>query len=80
MENASDVHDAPGVFLYTDPSLAPLLDRRRRFKAVMVVLGAMIQHGVSLSRSVELSAQWNRILAFGPLYPVTIDDPSAVRG
>ena len=78
--NASDVHDAAGVFLYRDSSLAPLLGMRRRFKAVMVVLGAMIQCGVSLSRSVELAAQWDRTLAVGPLYPVTIDDLSAVRG
>ena len=40
----------------------------------------MIQYGVSLSRSVELTAQWDRILAVGPLYPVTIDDLSVVRG
>ena len=78
--NASDVHDAADVFVYRDSSLAPLLDMRRRFKAVMVVLGAMIQYGVSLSRSVGLTAQWDRILAAGPLYPVTIDDLSAVRG
>ena len=59
---------------------APLLHMRRRFKAVMVVLGAMIQYGVSLSRSVEITAQWDKILAVGPWYPVTIDDLSAVRG
>ena len=53
---------------------------RRRFKAVMDVLGAMVRYGVSLARSVELTAQWNRILAAGPLYPVTFDDLSAVRG
>ena len=78
--NAADARDAADVFLYRDSSIAPLLDMRRRFKAVMVVLGAMIQYGVSLSRSVELTAQWDRILAVGPLYPVTIDDLSAVRG
>ena len=43
-------------------------------------LSAMIRSGVSLSRSVELTAQWDRILAIGPLYPVTIDDLSVVRG
>ena len=53
---------------------------RRRFKAVMDVLGAMIRYGVSLARSVELTDQWDRILAAGPLYPVTRDDLSAVRG
>ena len=57
-----------------------LLDMRHRFKAVMVVLGVMVQYGVSLSRSVQLTAQWDRILAVGPLYPVTIDDLSVVRG
>ena len=78
--NASDVHDAADVLLYRDSSIAPLLDMRRRFKAMMDVLGAMIHFGVSLSRSVELTAQWDRILADGPLYPVTVDDLSMDRG
>ena len=54
--NAADAHDAADVFLYRDSSIAPLLDMKRRFKAVMNVLGAMIQYGVSLARSVEQSA------------------------
>ena len=45
----------------------------------MNVLVAMLQYGVSLARSVELTTQWDRILAAGPLYPVTLDDLSAVR-
>ena len=53
---------------------------RRRFKAVMDVLDAMIRCGVSLSRSVELTAQWDQILALGPIYPVTRDDLSVGRG
>ena len=40
----------------------------------------MIQYGVSLARSVELTAQWNRILAAGPLYPVSFGDLHAVDG
>ena len=60
--------------------VAPLFDMRRRFKAVMDVLDAMIRYGVSLSRSVELTAQWVRILAAGLLCPVTLDDLSTVRG
>ena len=32
--NAADVHDAADIFLYRDSSIAPLLDMRRRFKAV----------------------------------------------
>ena len=78
--NAADGHDAADVFSYRDSSIDPLLDMRRRFKAVMDVLGAMIQYGVSLARSVELTAQWNRILSAGPLYPVTLGDLHAVEG
>ena len=78
--NIADVHDAAGVFLYRDASLAPLLDMRRRFKAVMDVLDAMFRSGISLSRSVELTAQWDKILALGPLHPVTLDDLSFDRG
>ena len=77
---AADARDAADVFLYRDSSIAPLLDMRRRFEAVMDVLGAMIQHGVSLARWVELTAHWDRILAAGPLSPVTLDDLSVVRG
>ena len=76
--NAADAVDA-AVFLYRDCSLAPLLSMRRRFKAVMDLLDAMIRCGVSLSRSVELTAQWDRILALGPMHPVTLDDLSLDR-
>ena len=78
--NAADAHDAADVFLYRDSSIALLLDMRRRSKAVMDVLGAMVQYAVSLARSVELTAQWDRILAVGPLFPVTLDDLHAVEG
>ena len=78
--SVADAHDAADVFLYRDSSVAPLRDMRRGFKAVMDVLDAMIRYGVSLSRSVELTAQWDRILAIGPLYPVTLYDLSVVRG
>ena len=50
--NAVDVHDAADVFLFRDSSISPLLDMRRRFKAVMDVLDAVIRSGISLSRSV----------------------------
>ena len=78
--NIADDLDAAAVFLYRDSSIAPLLDMRRRFKAVVDVLGTMIRSGVSLSRSVELAVQWDRILALRPMYPVTLDDLSINRG
>ena len=78
--NAADAQDAADVFLYRDSSIAPLLAMRRRFEAVMDVLDAMIRNGISLSRSVELTAQWDRVLAMGPLYPVTFADIDVRRG
>ena len=77
---AADAHDAADVFLYRDSSIAPLLDMRCRLKAVMELHGAMIRCGVSLSRSLELSAQWDRILIIGPLFPGTLNDLQVVRG
>ena len=77
--NVADVFDAADIFLYRDFSLAPLLDMRRRFKAAMDLLDTMIRCGVSLSRSVELTAQCDRILASGPMHPVTLDDLSVGR-
>ena len=62
---ADDAHDAADVFLYRDCSIAPLLDIRRRFRAVMGVLDSMISHGVTLARSVELTAHWDKILSIG---------------
>ena len=79
-DNVSDVVDGAGVFLCRDSSIAPLLDMRRRLKAVMGVLDAMIRSGISFARSVELTAQWDKILAVGPCYPVTHDDLGAVLG
>ena len=58
--DAADVHDAADIFLYRDSSVAPLLDVRRMFKAVMDVLVAMIRSGISLARSVELTAHWDK--------------------
>ena len=78
--NAADAHDAADVFLYRDSSVAPLLDMRRRFRAVLNVLDSMLSHGVTLSRSVELTAQWGKILSSGPLYPIAFDDLHAVEG
>ena len=70
--NAADADDDAGVFLYRDSSIAPLLDMRRRSKAVLGVLDAMIRYGISLARSLELTAQWDGILA--------VDDLSVVQG
>ena len=73
-KNAADAHEGGDVFRYRDSSAAPLFDLRRRIKAVMDVLDAMIRGGVSLARSVELTAQWDEILWIGSVNPVTLED------
>ena len=78
--NAADVHGAADIFFYPDSSVAPLLEMRRRFKAVVDVLDSMISRGVTLSPSVELTAQWSKILSLRPLYLVMLDDLHAVEG
>ena len=45
----------------------------------MEILDAIIRYGVSLSRSVELSAQWDKILSIGLLFLVTLDNFQALR-
>ena len=77
---AADAHGVADVFLYRDSSIASLLDMSRRSRAVLNVLDFMISHGVTLSRSVELTAQWGKILSIGPLYPKVLDDLHAVEG
>ena len=41
--SAADVHEAGDVFMHRDLSIAPLLDLRRRIKAVMNVLDSMVR-------------------------------------
>ena len=65
--SAADAGEGDDVHLKRDSSAAPLLDLRRRLKAVMDVWDGIIRHGVSLSRSVELLLQWDRVFRLGPL-------------
>ena len=60
--------------------LPPLLLLRRRLKVVMELADVMIRSGVSLSRSVELSVQWDKVLSIGPLFPVTYADFEGLLG
>ena len=62
------------MFMYRDSSVAPLLDLRRRFKAVMDVLDAMIRDDFSLARSVELGSQRDEIFRVWAVNPVTLED------
>ena len=79
--NAADVHDAADVFLYRDSSIAPSLDMRRRFRAVINVLDSKISHGVTLSRAVSSTDRpmgQDPVYWAWPLYPKVLDDLHAV--
>ena len=67
------------MFMYHDASIAVLLDLRRRFKAVVDVLHAVIRDGVTLARSLELTVQWDGILRIGPVFPLTMQDFDMAR-
>ena len=60
--NVADALDVADVFLYRDSSVAPLLEMRRSFNAVVDALGAMIRSGISLSRSVIGFSLWGRCI------------------
>ena len=58
--------------MYHDASSAVLLVLRRRFKAVGDLLHALIRDGVTLSRSLELTVQWDGIIRIGPVSPLSL--------
>ena len=64
----TDFLDVCDVFMYRDSSVALLLGLRLRLKAAMGVLGGMIQGGVTLARSLELTIQWDRTLGSSLLH------------
>ena len=77
--NFADPQEGSDVFMFHDASIALVLDLRRRFEAVVDVLHAMILDGITLARSLELTAQWDRILRIGPVHPLTVQDLDLAR-
>ena len=68
------------VDLYRDRSVAPLVDLRRRLKAVLDVIAAIGRSGFTVSRSLELTRQWGSIVAGGPKGTVTAEAIARVAG
>ena len=77
--NAADVGEVDDVSLYRDSSAAPVLDLRRKLKAVLDLLDAVIRCGASLTRAVELSHLWDCIVRLGPLGSVSVEEYVAAR-
>ena len=73
--NAADVGEVDDVSLYRDSSAAPVLDLRRRLRAVL----NLVRCGASLVRDVELSHLWDCIVRLGPLGSVSVEEYVAAR-
>ena len=76
----SDPADGALVDLYRDRSVAPLVDLRRRLKAVLDVIAAIGRSGFTVSWSLELTRQWGCIVAGGPQGIVTAEAIARVAG
>ena len=67
----SDPGDGALVDLYRDHSVAPLVDLRRRLRAVLDIIAAIGRSGFTVSRGLELTRQWGSIVAGGPQGNIT---------
>ena len=69
----ADPGDGLQFDLYRDYRFAPLVDLRTRLSAVLDVLVAVRRSGFSVSRGLELTRQWDAVVAAGPMGTVTAD-------
>ena len=59
--------DADGMLahMYRDKWMSPIFNLRRRLKIVLDVIRCIRASGFSLARGLELSSQWNKVVAAG---------------
>ena len=76
----SDPGDGALVDLYRDRSVAPLVDARRRLRAVLDVIANIGRSGFTVSRGLELTRQWRSVVAGGPQGTVTAEALARVAG
>ena len=55
------------VHMYRDTSVAPILSQRRRLQSVLDVIQGIRAAGFPLSRGLELSRRWNKVITAGPV-------------
>ena len=77
--NAADGGEVDDVSLYRDSSAAPVLDLRRKLKAILDLLDAIIRCGASFTRAVELLHLWDCVMRLGPLGSIRVEEFSAAR-
>ena len=68
----SDLGSADGqaVHLFKDSSVSRVIILRRRLGCVLSVLDGIYRNGLTLSRDLELSAQWDAVVSAGPCGPL----------
>ena len=76
----SDPGDGASVDLYRDHSVGPLVDLRRRLRAVLDIFAAIGRSGFTISGGLELTRQWDSIIAGGPQGNITAGALARVAG
>ena len=62
--------DGQAVHLFKDASVSRVIILRRRLGCVLSVLDGIFRNGLTLSRDLELGAQWGAIVSAGPCGPL----------
>ena len=62
--------DGQAVHLFKDSSVSRVIILRRRLGCVLSVLDGIYRNGLTLSRDLELSAQWDAVVSAGPCGPL----------
>ena len=62
--------DGQAVHLFKDSSVSRVIVLRRRLGCVISVLDGIFWNGLTLSRDLELTAQWDAIVSAGPCGPL----------
>ena len=62
--------DGQAVHFFKDSSVSRVIVLRRRLGCVPSVLGGIYRNGLTLSRDLELSAQWDAVVSAGPCGPL----------
>ena len=62
--------DGQAVHLFKDSSVSRVIIIRRRLGCVLSVLDGISKYGLTLSRDLELSVQWDAIVSAGPCGPL----------
>ena len=66
--------DGQAVHLFKDASVSRVIILRRRLGCVLSFLDGIFRNGLSLSRDLELGAQWDAIVSAGPCGPLCSAD------